>query len=188
MAISAWGETAKQRRLSRSELWQKLSQMQFGCAHPEPRGSITAACATTPAGVEKYLKSTDVGAVVQSVQGDPRFDGKALADVADRIPATRFGISKYFAQYDGKRPAEKIEHGLTLRLLVPYNDARVTEIRLDGHLLDESATDGFQLRRNPGTTVEIAIPPDKVQDFHIASCFYDSPTKRRAGFRPEDWE
>lgn len=188
MAISAWGETARQRRLSRCELWQKLSQMQFGCAHPEPRGSITAVCATTPAGAEKFLKSANVDAVVEKLKDDPRFDGKALADVADRIPAVRFGISKYFAKYDGKRPAEKIEHGLNLRLIVPYADAEVTEIRLDGHLLEESATDGYQLRGNPGTTVEIAIPPGKVQEFHIASCFYDSPTRRRAGFRPEDWD
>ncbi len=72
-------------------------------------------------------------------------------------------------------------------LVVPYNDAEVKEIRLDGHLLQESATDGYQLRRNPGTIVEIAIPPGKVREFHIASCFYESPTKRRSGFGPEDW-
>jgi hypothetical protein len=35
--------------------------------------------------------------------------------------------------------------------------------------------------------VEIAIPPKKVADAHIVSCVYDTPTKRMAGFTPEDW-
>ncbi len=189
VAISAWGTTAKQRRLSRCELWQKLPQLTFGCAHPEPRGNITAACATTRAGAHAFLSPATVANVVKSVQADPRFDGKALAEVAKRIPATDFHCGeRHFVRLKENASAEGIKHGLTLRLLVPYNDAQVTEIRLDGHLLRESATDGYQIRTNPGTIVEIAIPPEKVQEFHVASCFYDSRTKRRAGFRLEDWK
>ena len=85
------------------------------------------------------------------------------------------------------RNARPIEHGLVIRLLVNDSKAKITEVRLDGHLLKESDTDGYTVRRSPETVVEIASPPAKVRDFHIASCFYDSPTKRRAGFRPEDW-
>ena len=75
-----------------------------------------------------------------------------------------------------------------LRLLIPYRDARVTEIRLDGHTIQRSDIHGYQLRTDPGTILEVAIPPDKVKPFHIATCFYDSPTKRRAGFHSEDWK
>ena len=186
MAVSAWGTTATERRLSRCELWQKLAQLSFGCAGPEPRGSITAYCATTPAGRDKYC-SRKPDDLVKQTRSDPRFDADALADMVERIPATNIGGG---SKYDAFVPPDKVEpikHGLVLRLLAPYNDARVTDIRLDGRLLKVSATDGRHIRRNPGTIVEIAIPPEKVREFHIASCFYDSPTKRRAGFRPEDW-
>ena len=104
-----------------------------------------------------------------------------------RIPATRTGWSRYDAGKGISQDGEPVKHGLVIRLLVPCNKAEITEIRLDGHLLNESAEDGYHVRRNPGTIVEIAVPPGKVADFHIASCFYDSPAKWRAGFRPEDW-
>ena len=186
VAVSAWGTTARERRLSRCELWQKLPQLTYGVAGPIPRDSIMAYVATTPAARSRlrYQKLSDV---MEWIRGDPRFDADALADAAGRTSATGFGGSKYDVSATLEN-VEPIRHGLVLRLLVPYNDAEVREIRLDGHLLEESATDGYHIRRNPGTIVEIAIPPAKVAEFHIASCSYDSPTPRRAGFRPEDWQ
>lgn len=124
-----------------------------------------------------------VSGLVEKVKDDWRYDAKALADVADRIPAENF-----LPQYRGSGESEPIKNGLVLRLLVPYHDADVSEIRLDGHLVQPSDTDGYHIRHNPGTIVEIAIPPNKVRELHVVSCFYDSPTKRRAGFLPEDWK
>ena len=40
MAVAAWGVTASQRRASRVELWRKIGQLTFCCAHPEPRVEI----------------------------------------------------------------------------------------------------------------------------------------------------
>jgi len=186
MAISAWGPDAKSRRASRVELWNKLPQLTFGCAHPEPRGGIMAVCATTPPAATQFLDPSTVSGLVEKLKNDSRYDAKALADVANRIPAENF-----LPQYRGAAPNgsfEPIKNGLVIRLLVPDRDAEVSEIRLDGHLVQPSDTDGYHIRHNPGTIVEIAVPPDKVRELHVVSCFYDSPTKRRAGFLPEDWE
>jgi len=186
VAVSAWGTTAQERRRSRCELWQKLPQLAYGVAGPIPRDSVMAYITTTPSARERFFRSRKLANVVKRLQNRPRFDARALADAVERMPATSFGGSKYKLSTDAEN-VEPIRHGLVLRLLVPYNDAKVTEIRLDGHLLEESATDGYHIRRNPGTIVEIAIPPGKVADLHVASCFYNSPTRRRSGFRPEDW-
>lgn len=185
VAVAAWGTNAEQRRQSRCELWQKLPQLGYGVAGPIPRDSVMAYVATTPAGRDqvRYRKLTDV---LATVRAQKRFDAKALADAIRRSPATGFGGGKYDPTVVVEHP-EPIRHGLTIRLLIPYLDAEVREIRLDGHLLAESATDGYQVRHQPGTLVEIAIPPDKVDEFHIASCRYESPTRRQAGFRSEDW-
>lgn len=185
VVVSAWGTTAQQRRRSRCELWQKLPQLAYGTAGPIPRDGIMAYIATTPA-ARSRLRYRELSDVIQWIRGEPRFDANALADAVARTSATSFGGSKY-AVPATQENVEPIRHGLVLRLLVPYHDATVKEIRLDGHLLDESDTDGYHLWRNPGTIVEIAIPPEKVRDCHVASCSYDSPTPRRAGFRREDW-
>ena len=185
VAVSAWGTTAQERRQSRCELWQKSPQLTYGTAGPIPRDSIIAYVATTPAAGSR-LRFQKLPDVMELIRGNPRFDADALADAAQHTSATGFGGNKYHVSATGE-DVEPIRHGLVIRLLVPYNDAEVTEIRLDGHPIEESATDGYQIRRNPGTIVEIAIPPSKVAEFHIASCSYASPTPRRAGFRPEDW-
>jgi hypothetical protein len=186
MAIASWGTTAGQRRASRVELWRKIGQLTFGCAHPEPRGSIMAFCATTPEAARQYVAPGKVDTLVEKLKDDPQFDAGALADFVERMPAGNM-LPGYLGSASGGE-AQPIRNGLVLRLLIPYRDARVTEIRLDGHAIQQSGADGYSLRTDPGTILEVAIPPDKVKPLHIATCFYDSPTKRRAGFRAEDWE
>jgi Zinc carboxypeptidase len=185
VSLSAWGTNATQRRESRCELWQKLPQMAYGVAGPIPcRDSLMAYVATTPKAREQ-VRGKDVSDVIASLREDPSFDADALAEHASRSPARSFGGSKYAAA--DSTEMTPIQHGMVIRLLIPYNDAELSEVRLDGHLLDESATDGYFIRRGPGTIVEIAVPPGKTKDLHIASCLYDTPTKRRAGFTAEDW-
>jgi len=188
VAVSAWGTTARERRASRCELWQRLPEITYGVAGPIPsRDSLMAYVATT-SDARYRVRGKNVSEVIAGLRDDPRFDAEALAEIDRRSPARRFGGSKY-------KPSETIDagdarpfqHGMALRLLIPYRDARVSEIRLDGHLLEESAVEGYDIRHGPGTIVEVSIPPGEVHDLHIVSCLYDTPTQRRAGFRPEDW-
>ena len=145
-----------------------------------------AFCATTPGAAQRYVAPKKVDTLIGRLKDHPQFDVAALADFVQRMPAQNL-LPRYLGSA-GDGEAEPVKNGLVLRLLIPYNDARVTEIRLDGHTIEPADADGYQLRTNPGTILEVAIPPDKVKPLHIATCFYDSPTKRRAGFGPEDWE
>lgn len=188
LTVSAWGRTATERRRSRVELWQKLPHLYFGTAAPTPARDTLMGYVSTRGAQKNEITNRRVDKVIDRLEGNPQFDTAGLRAAAALFPYGAFG---------GPRPERKVEegalakgpveHGIVLRLLVPYGDATITEVRLDGHLIAESDTHGYHLTRGPGVIVEIAIPPGKVRDFHIVSCRYDTPTRRRAGFTPEDW-
>jgi hypothetical protein len=126
--------------------------------------------------------------IIERLKPNPQFDAAGLASVTSRYPFKAFGSPRpVYKPTEGEQASGPVENGLTIRLAVPYGDATIKEVRLDGHLIQESASDGYRLCRNPGVIVEFAIPPKKVADAHIVSCVYDTPTNRRAGFGPEDW-
>lgn len=188
ISVAAYGRTAAERRRSRVELWQKLPHLYFGTAAPTPARDTLMGYISTRGAQSNGITNRRVSKVIESLKGNPQFDTEGLRSAASRFPYGAFG---------GQRPERKvlegalaegpIEHGMVLRLLVPYGDAKITEVRLDGHLLQESDNEGYHLTRSPGVIVEIPIPPGKVRDFHIVSCNYDTPTQRRPGFTPEDW-
>ena len=180
MAVSAWGDTAAKRRRSRVELWRKLPQLRYGCAHPEPRGTMMAFCSTTAEGAA-LIADKDIVKIVGGLQDHPDFDGPALAEFVDKTPAVNAECSGAGAQ------GEPIENGLALRLLIPYRAAKITHLALNGYPLEESETDGHVTWRGPGTMVQVNIPPEKVGDLHIVTCAYEPGTERRSGFTPEDW-
>jgi hypothetical protein len=88
----------------------------------------------------------------------------------------------------GKITDEPIVNGLSLRLFIPYVDAEVYDVSIDGKPVEKSEVDGYMLIRNPGTILQFNIPPDSVGDLHIVSCKWTSPAKRKLGFSESDWE
>ena len=76
---------------------------------------------------------------------------------------------------------------LALRLCLQYTDARLKEVRLDGHVLKRSPTDGYRVHHRQGTVVQVNIPPDQVHDLHIVTVRYDSNQRPIQGFTAQDW-
>jgi hypothetical protein len=183
MALSAWGTTAAQRRASRVELWTKLGQLSYGCAHPEPRGTMMAFVCTDPETRARIFGDKKLPVVVEKLAAEAHIDGKTVMAFAERTPA----LNALQSGPVSKRATGPIEHGLVIRLLIPYADATLTHLCLDGHQIAESDTDGFHVRRRPGTIVEVAVPPGKVRNVHVVTCAYETKTTRRAGFQPSDW-
>ncbi len=188
LSIAAYGTTAAERRRSRVELWQKLPHLYFGTAAPTPARDTLMGYVSTRGAQSNPLTNRRVDKVIERLEGHPQFDTAGLRAAAARFPYGAFGGPRPERKVEEGAIAEgPIEHGIVLRLMVPYGDATITEVRLDGHLIAESKTEGYHLTRGPGVIVEIAIPPGKVRDFHIVSCNYDTPTHRRPGFTNEDW-
>ncbi len=180
MAVAAWGTTATERRRSRVELWHKLPQLTFGCAHPEPRGQIMAFCATNERGAQ-HLEPQALEDVLGTLEGEPAFDLDALRAFVGRTPAERVLPT---GAGNGDEP---VEHGLAIRLLIPHRACELTHLALNGHPIEESPIDGCQIMRDPGTIVQVNIPPGRVGDLEIVTCEWDDDDSRRSGFREEDW-
>lgn len=188
LSVAAYGRTAAERRRSRVELWQKLPHLYYGTAAPTPARDTLMGYVSTRGAEANPLTNHRVDKVIDGLEGNPQFDIAGLRSAAARFPYGAFGGPRPERKVEEGAIAEgPIEHGIVLRLLVPYGDAKITEVRLDGHLIQESETEGYHLTRGPGVIVEFAIPPGKVRDFHIVSCNYDTPTLRRPGFTQEDW-
>ena len=74
-----------------------------------------------------------------------------------------------------------IEHGICLRLRLPYGKARITDLRLNGHPLASSETDGYVTWVARGCTfIEVNIPPKRLleDDLFVVTCDYDPVEKR----------
>ena len=184
MAVSAWGRTAAERRASRVELWQKAGQIAYSIAWPEPRGSMMAFFASDPAETPKIIGDRKLETMAENLSKKPGYNVKSIQEFIKTIPAYLVGKLEFLTETVND---PVIKNGLVLRLLIPYPDAEPTHLCLDGYEISKSDYFGYKIYHNPGTIVEISIPPEKTKPFHVVTCAYETATKRRAGFDPEDW-
>ena len=184
LLISAWGDTAARRRKSRVELWNRgRKSLALRMGGPVIMRDMTlASCATSREGA-RLVGSEGYEKFIANIQGDARFNAEALKSFLEEYPPTMF--SRESQVFDQDYPP--IQNGLAMRVGLQYSDAKLNEVRLNGHLLKESPTDGYLVHHNQGTMVQVNIPPDKVHDLHVVTIRYDSPQRPLQGFTAEDW-
>ena len=185
--IAAWGDTAAKRRKSRVELWTSAG---LACHNGGPtilRDKMMAVVATTPAGA-RLVGSSGLEKFLARLDKDSRFNAQPIAEFLRDYPTTLGEMllkpSKGLRSWHNTRP---VRNGLSLRLCLQYRDARLKEVRLNGHPLGRSATSGYTVHRRQGTVVQVNIPPKKVHDLHVVTVRYDSKKRPVQGFTPEDW-
>jgi hypothetical protein len=199
--LAAWGRTPAERRKSRVELWRRCARTGIGAAHPEDRGTIGSVVTFTPKGARQLgqpqpedlaWRTKDITEIIETLEEDDQFNVPGLRSWLDNRPR----LPENCAWNDGiaMRGPKKLDadiqppaHGAVIRMLIPYRDAEVQEVALDGHPLERSDTDGYTISRNPGCVVHVSIPPGKVNDMHIATCIYDGRAARKSGFTSDDW-
>ena len=140
--LAAWGQTPQQRRASRLELWQDLPAYTYGCAYPEPRGTVAALAAFTPAAAEECLGPDQrpcLEDVISRLAARGGCNGEVMAEWATSTPAETFALIRATPQAVAQAPPR---FGVAIRLLIPYQDARITHLALDGGTLRESTAEG----------------------------------------------
>ncbi len=80
-----------------------------------------------------------------------------------------------------------LEHGIAARLWIPYEDAVLKDVRVNGHRIAPSATDGYMVKHGPGTIVQFNIPPPSAEGIFFLTCEYETETRRKKGFAAADW-
>jgi hypothetical protein len=197
--LTAYGATAAARRASRVELWNKLPQLTLGMVDPMVEGRATCACATSPAAARKWLAGRSLAAVVETLRAHPRMNAAPIAQFAAGWPAGQNGPEAYLGLQSGAedqgasplgRPgavgataeSQPIQNGLCLRLRLPYGKARIQELRVNGHPVPASATDGFvEWSARGWRFIQINFPPARLStdDVFLVTCRYD-PCEQRA--------
>lgn len=189
----AWGETPGQRRRSRVELWQRHGLAMQADTRVPPSRVAYGSCATTSEGLRllgvdpKTGRGEGVGRFLAMIERDERFNADALRTFFRDYPSDDFArLLLYNAPRIGSEDESPIRNGLALRLHLQHAEAKIEEVRLNGHLLGESATDGYLVKRCQGTAVHVSIPPGKVHDLHVVTIRYSAPERPVQGFSPED--
>ena len=80
-----------------------------------------------------------------------------------------------------------VEQGIAFQLRIPYQNPDLSDIRLNGHLLQKSETDDYISWNGDGFThVQVNVPPEKAKnnDLYIITCLYHPHEKRAYGWKP----
>lgn len=197
VSVAAYGRTSSERRRSRIELWARTNQMACGWTNPQPaRSTLAVFCAPTLDGIRRYLApgkepsidaaGPELSAVLERMRGDNRFDMDAIESFFKDCPSTHAAVQ--YPQEPPTASADPPSRGLALRLHIPYADAEVRDLRLDGHPLDRDEADGWHAWGGPGQTVQVNIPPGKTRDFHLVTCRYRAAARPMDGFAQSDWD
>lgn len=188
--LAAYGTTAAERRQSRVELWNRQGSFTLGMLYPQCDCRVLMACAVTPAG-RKALTARTPGQPMPPV-------ADFLANLAE-LPAVNAEALSAFVQAgpevklytEPALPARGVglQHGLAFVLRLSYARPELLDLRLNGHRLQESATDGYQTWLADGFThVQINVPPARTRtaDLLVVSCAYRPEVQRRYGWRPPE--
>ena len=180
--MTSWGGTARERRRSRIELWEKQAGFTQAVLYPQTDGRDTYVVATD----EKSAAILDPEPKVflSNLSRLPHVDQKSIQGFAKMGPEILLSISKG----KGRGGAGGlVQNGVGFRMRLPYRNPELLDIRLNGHLLKKSALDGYQSwYANGFTQVQIHVPPDKARKtgLFIVTVGYVPDVKREYGWTP----
>lgn len=189
--VAAWGETAGERRRSRVELWGKLGQITHGLVNPQREGVVVHVCATSRAAANEWFGDRTVAGFLERVERHPTIAAEPLRRLLAEHPtgAGQWGEvpQLHLVGGEGEGPEAPLEHGIALRLRIPYRGARLLDLRLNGAPLRPSGTDGFDTWSARGYRfVQVNIPPhrSRTDDLLVLTCRYDPGERRLEGWAP----
>jgi len=180
--ITAYGRTAAARRRSRIELWNKQRQVVHGMADPMVEGKIVYAVAMSPSAGEALRGDPGLESLAAKLQNRPATDADQVRRFVAGWPAGQNAPAAWLALTGGGcQPDESspVEHGMSLRLRIFFDKARITDLRVNGRPVAPSETDGFLQWVARGITyVQINIPPERSQaeDLFVVTCEYEKMT------------
>ncbi|QDT77915.1 Zinc carboxypeptidase [Gimesia maris] len=180
--VTAWGTTPQARRQSRSELWKQQPYFSQAILYPQTAGRETYLIATSNKAAA--LLSADIPEFLDNIKNIPSVDQESLKTIIEAGPEIKFAVSKGHTATATERP---IEHGISFQLRIPYPDPDLVDIRLNGHLLKKSDTDGYLSWFSDGFThVQVNVPPEKSKstDLYLITCLYNPKQTRTYGWKP----
>jgi hypothetical protein len=181
--LTAWGRNAQERRRSRIELWQQQGRFTQAFLYPQTDGRASHIVALTEEAGK--LIDADKGRFLANLEGLPGFDVEAIRAFFEVGPEAKlYTESGTSAKWVQPKP---IEHGLGIRLRLLYRQPKIADLRVNGHAIAESPTDGYQMWYADGQTqLQIHLPPEKVREMPlvVVTCAYVPDVERHIGWEP----
>jgi hypothetical protein len=181
--VTAYGRNASERRRSRVELWNKQGGYSQLLLYPSYAGRDMYVCAVTAKGVDAL--DQDIGKFLGNLKTMPGLRADVIEKFVRAGPEVRLGKKAGDAAVAKANTA--VENGIGFRLRVQYRKPELLDLRVNGALLAESATDGYEAWFADGfTQVQINIPPEKAreQDVFVITCAYRPDADRHYGWAP----
>lgn len=178
--VTAYGQTAEQRRVSRSELWSMQADFADGALTPHYAGRLSHVSAVTEVGSNALSK--DPKQFIANLKDIPGINTEAIAKYMAIGPELKLVFSEGKST---KRP--RIQHGIGFRFCIPYRSPEILDVSVNGHSLSESDTDGYRAWFADGyTQVQINVPPETTReaDLFFVTCAYDPRENRNYGWEP----
>lgn len=179
--VVASGRTAAARRRSRVELWQRQAAFGQAMLYPQTDCRDSYVVAFTARG--KQLLDPDKTRFLANLKDQPGFRHDALEAFFRMGPE-----DKLYVEAGG--PAEAaapLQHGLALRLRIPYRKPEIIDLRLNGQRLDPDTDGGYHSWYADGyTQVQIELTPPRMRDLDLAvvTCAYRPDVSRTTGWQP----
>ena len=196
MMIRSYGRTPGEKRRSRVELWSKLDSLKSYCIYPETSYLIGKVVIVGPGGEKrlfgdcKKAYSTHIrrSGIFASRPDDENFDWTAIRQILKLAPKDNLT----FAMTDMSTPPETglIQNGITFAtdIQIPNRyQVKMLDVRLNGKLLAESETDGWQLvKHDNGFRLFVHVPPEKAKklDLFFFTAGYTSDAPLAWGWQP----
>lgn len=180
--VTAYGQTAAERRASRVELWNAQERFAVGLLYPQTVGRASLVCAVSDE-AKAAVASGDFAKLSAAL---PALIGAGAPEVERFIasgPEIKLAMDNPPAQSASATP---IEHGIGFRLRLSYRAPTKLEVRLNGAPLSESATDGFEAWFADGfTQVQVNVPPAKARaaGLFFLTCSF-APDVQHRGWLP----
>ncbi len=179
--VTAWGRNAEERRNSRVEIWNEQSRFTQAILYPQTDGRDTYVVALDREAVD--LLDQDPAVFLDRLKDRPGMDVDSIATFVSAGPEIKLAIAPGAA---GEEPVT-LEHGIGLRLRLPYQTPKLLDLRLNGNRLLPSSTDGYQSwTANGYTQVQIHVPPEKAAEMSlfVVTCAYVPEVQRQYGWEP----
>ncbi|QDU78539.1 Zinc carboxypeptidase [Polystyrenella longa] len=182
--VVAYGDTASARRKSRVELWNRQKEFSQGVLYPQTIGRDSYFIGAAPR-TREIFKEGKLESYLENLTPFKEVQSETLKVYVEAGPELK--LATIIGAETKQEEWKPIEGGMSLRFRLPYQDPKLIDVRLNGHELEESRTDGYQAwRANGFTQVQINIPPEKTQSMEVmlGTVAYDSQQPRPQGWDP----
>jgi hypothetical protein len=192
--ICAYGTTPGERRRSRFELWDRQTAMSMGQMYPQSDTREMFVVALTSDAGDKLFSGTGNSGIwmkipreqfLKNIESISYIDVPAVRKFMQAGPKVPISVLGWL----GKKNAaagKPVQNGVAIQFKIFYKNPEIVSLRLNGHVISKSATDGYQTWVEDGcTNVRINIPPSMTRErsAFIVTCAYKPDVQRTYGWQ-----